>query len=111
MQIWRMPADGEPAVQITTAGASHNPSESADGKKVYYHVLRDPGEIWSIPVEGGEAVKVTGPTQRFPVGFAVTAEGVYYDAAPACGRSAIRSVLQFLHRTGQTGSDREPAIP
>ena len=71
--------------QITTAGASHNPSESADGKKVYYHVLRDPGEIWSIPVEGGEAVKVAGPTQRFPVGFAVTAEGVYYGALSACG--------------------------
>ena len=80
MQIWRMPADGAHAVQITTAGASHNPSESADGKKVYYHVLRDPGEIWSIPVQGGEAVKVAGPTQRFPVGFAVTAEGIYYGA-------------------------------
>ena len=65
-------------------GASHNPSESADGKKVYYHVLRDPGEIWSIPVEGGEAVKIAGPTQRFPVGFTVTAKGIYY-GPPACG--------------------------
>ena len=99
MQIWRMPADGGPAVQITTAGASHNPSESADGKKVYYHVLRDPGEIWSIPVEGGEAVKVTGPTQRFPVGFAVTAEGVYYGPPPHAGDQ--RFVRFFNFSTGQ----------
>lgn len=80
MQIWRMRADGTDAVQITTAGASHNPSESPDGKKVYYHALADPGEIWSIPLHGGEAVKVAEPTQRFPVGFTVTAKGIYYGA-------------------------------
>lgn len=105
MQIWRMPADGGPAVQITTAGASHNPSESADGKKVYYHVLRDPGEIWSIPVEGGEAVKVAGPTQRFPVGFAVTTEGVYYGAPPHADDQRFVRFFNF-----STGQDRPVAI-
>ena len=81
------------SVQITRHGASHNPAESPDGTAVFYHALRDPGEIWRIPVEGGQASKIAGPTQRFPVGFTVTPEGVYYGAPPHDGdRRFIRFV-------------------
>jgi hypothetical protein len=30
------------------------PQESADGKRLYYVVSKQPTEIWSVPVEGGE---------------------------------------------------------
>jgi Tol biopolymer transport system component/DNA-binding winged helix-turn-helix (wHTH) protein len=99
MEIWRMAAEGGDAVQITASGAAHNPAESPDGKAVFYHLLRDPGEIWSIPVQGGQAVKVTGPTQRFPVGFTVTAKGIYYGAPPHAGEQ--RFIRFFSFSTGQ----------
>ena len=37
------------------------PVESPDGKTLYYaHLLPEKG-IWKMPVQGGEAVQVTGP--------------------------------------------------
>jgi Tol biopolymer transport system component/DNA-binding winged helix-turn-helix (wHTH) protein len=100
LQIWRMPAEGGAAVQITTSGEAHMPIESPDGKTVFYHVLRTPGEIWSVPSQGGQSVKVTGPTQRFPVGFDVTAEGIYYGAPPHSGEH--RFIRFFSFSTGQS---------
>ena len=75
------------------------PVESPDGKRVFYHLLQDPGEIWSIPVQSGQPVKVTGPTQRFPVGFTVTSEGIYYGAPPHAGEQRFIRFLSFS--TGQ----------
>jgi Tol biopolymer transport system component len=99
MQLWKMAADGSNAAQIVTSGAAHNPSESPDGKTVYYHLPQDPGEIRSIPVQGGEPVKIAGPTQRFPVGFTVTSEGVYYGAPPEAGDE--RFIRFFNFSTGK----------
>jgi hypothetical protein len=94
-----MTSDARDAVQITTSGAAHNPSESPDGKTVFYHLMQDPGEIWKIPVEGGRAVKIAGPTQHFPVGYTVTSKGVYYGAPPHAGEE--RFVRFFSFSTGQ----------
>jgi Tol biopolymer transport system component len=105
LQIWRMAADGSNAVQITTGGASQNPQESPDGKKVFYHRMQDPGEIWSIPVEGGEPVKIAGPTQRYPVGFTVTTKGIYYGAPPHAGEERFIRFVSFA-----TGQDSPIAI-
>jgi Tol biopolymer transport system component/DNA-binding winged helix-turn-helix (wHTH) protein len=99
MQIWRMSPDGSNAVQITTSGSSHNPSESPDGRSVFYHRLLDPGEIWNIPVGGGQPLKVTGPTQRFPVGFTVTPKGVYFGAPAHEGEERFVAIFDFS--TGQ----------
>lgn len=101
MQIWRMSPDGSDAVQITTSGAAHNPAESPDGKAVFYHSFQDPGEIRRIPVHGGEPVRIAGPTQRFPVGFTVTSEGVYYGAPPHAGDQRF---IRF--RSFSTGQDK-----
>jgi Tol biopolymer transport system component len=99
MQIWKMNTDGSGAVQITTHGSAHNPSESPDGKSVFYHRLLDPGEIWNVPLQGGQPRRVTGPTQRFPVGFTVTSNGIYYGAPPHAGEH--RFVRFFDFSTGQ----------
>jgi Tol biopolymer transport system component len=100
LQIWRMPAQGGAAVQITISGGAHMAIESPDGKTIFYHVLRDPGEIWSVPSHGGQSVRVTGPTQSFPVGFDVTAEGIYYGAPPHSGEH--RFIRFFSFSTGQS---------
>jgi tricorn protease-like protein len=99
MQVWRMSTEGGDALQITTSGGAHNPVESPDGTTVFYHLAQDPGEIWRIPVQGGEPVRMAGPTHRFPVGYAVTTKGVYYGAPPHDGEQRFIRFLSFA--TGQ----------
>jgi Tol biopolymer transport system component len=57
-EIWKMPAKGGEAVQITRNGGD-TPKESPDGKLIYYS-KGWPRElsVWKIPVEGGQEVKV-----------------------------------------------------
>ena len=98
MQIWRMSIDGSNPVQITTSGAAHNAAESPDGKMLFFHILRDPGEIWSVPVQGGQPAKVVGPTQRFPAGFTVTSAGIYYGAPPHAGQERFIRFYSFATR-------------
>jgi Tol biopolymer transport system component len=98
MQIWRMSIDGSNPVQITTSGAAHNAAESPDGKMLFFHILRDPGEIWRVPVQGGQPVKVVGPTQRFPAGFTVTSAGIYYGAPPHAGQERFIRFYSFATR-------------
>jgi hypothetical protein len=73
MEVWRMPAEGGEAVQVTRQGGD-NPYESVDGKVVYYHKDRD---VWKVPVAGGEEIRVLGPIAGNGT-FAVAAEGIYF---------------------------------
>jgi len=82
-EIWKMPAEGGEATKLTRTGGEM-PLESPDGKTLYYgHVTREKG-VWKVPVQGGEEAQVMGPTGPgiLELGFAVTAEGIYYTAAP-----------------------------
>ncbi len=97
VQIFKMPAEGGPAVQLTTAGGVH-PIESPDGKMVLYYGDLDTSGIWSVPVTGGHAVKVAGPTHPWPFGFAVTVDGVYYPAPPHSGDQRFIQFLRFSNR-------------
>ena len=100
-ETWRMPADGGEARQITTGGAAYA-VDSVDGREIFY-VPQKPGyvnEIWKAPVEGGQPVRLIGPTQAWPFGFAVTQNGVYYDAPPHSGNQRYIRFFSFL--TGQS---------
>jgi eukaryotic-like serine/threonine-protein kinase len=52
-QIWKVPAEGGAATQVTKTGG-FAALESLDGKTLYH--WKQDGTIWSISVEGGEAV-------------------------------------------------------
>jgi Tol biopolymer transport system component len=56
-QIWKMPAGGGKAVQITKKGG-FVAFESPDGKFLYYGKSRNDHSLWKVPVEGGEETKV-----------------------------------------------------
>jgi hypothetical protein len=56
MQIWRMPAAGGTAHQLTRQGA-RDPWPSADGAFVYFARNFHPG-IWRVPAGGGEEIQV-----------------------------------------------------
>ncbi len=53
MQIWKVPAEGGPAVRVTQNGGFEG-FESGDGKYFYYSKGRGIAGIWRIPTGGGE---------------------------------------------------------
>jgi Tol biopolymer transport system component len=56
-QVWKEPAEGGPAVQVTKNGG-REAFESPDGKVVYYSKQQGVSGIWRVPVEGGEEIQV-----------------------------------------------------
>jgi hypothetical protein len=93
-----MPTRGGAATQLTPTRGT-KPVESVDGRTVYFHSWPAPDAIMSIPSAGGQPTKVIGPTHAFPLGFAVTAEGIYYPAPPYSDQD--RYIRFFRFRTGQ----------
>jgi len=60
LDLYRMPAEGGEAVQLTTAGVFFA-IESTDGQSLYFtkrSFWRGPHGIWRIPIEGGKEVKI-----------------------------------------------------
>lgn len=53
IQIWKMPAEGGAAVQITQQGGFEG-AESSDGQWLYYTKGRGLQGIWRIPTSGGQ---------------------------------------------------------
>jgi Tol biopolymer transport system component len=99
-ELWKMPAEGGGATQITSSEGSYLPTESSDGKTLYYcHKVPEKG-IWRIPAQGGEAVQVTGSYSPPLCAMTVTAQGLYYTAAPD---SSNKYSIQFVSfSTGQS---------
>jgi Tol biopolymer transport system component/DNA-binding winged helix-turn-helix (wHTH) protein len=79
-QLWKVPAGGGDAVQITKQGFGGNTVESPDGRFVYYSLAAEDGgkntEVWRVPVEGGEEIRITGGV--CPQYFAVVKSGIYF---------------------------------
>jgi len=90
-EIWRIPVAGGEAVQLTTTGGQR-PLESLDGKSIYYMT---PDEIRCMPTGGGPPLKVVAPIHVYPSGFAVTSQGVYYEAPPETGGKRFVQFFSF----------------
>lgn len=67
--IWRMNAsDGSQPTQLTNGGADFYPYISPDGKWVYYeHQSEDVPTVWRVPMEGGQATRLTEKYASTPV--------------------------------------------
>lgn len=76
-QIWKMPAAGGAAVQVTQHGGTYG-KESMDGKYLYYGRTNPITELWRVPVAGGEEVEVV-PRLASYGNFAVAADGIYFE--------------------------------
>jgi Tol biopolymer transport system component len=87
--IWKMPAKGGEAVQITRYGGDA-PQESPDGRFVYYEKgYPSQCSVWKVPAAGGEEVKVLDSTHPY-AGWTVGKQGIYFFTPPdGQGRSDI----------------------
>jgi len=75
-QLWKLPARGGTAVQITHKGAWAH-LESADGKTIYYKNQHSPeGPLWQVPAEGGEESQVLDSVTF--MNFQPTPGGIYF---------------------------------
>ncbi len=86
-QIWKVPAAGGEQVQVTRAGGTA-PSESPDGKFVYYTKDSTPSPLWKMPVDGGPETQVVDDV--FRANYVVTHKGVYFMPRDVERKTAIK---------------------
>jgi hypothetical protein len=76
MQIWKMPANGGPATQMTRR-SGWCPLESADGQYLYY--LTIPAvELWRLPLAGGPERKILSRLAGGGTSYAPARDGLYF---------------------------------
>ena len=83
MQIWKIPAEGGGAVQVTRQGGFEG-FESADGRVFYYSKGRSMPGIWQVPVSGGEETLLLDHNKAgYWRLWAVVEKGIYFATASA----------------------------
>lgn len=103
-QTWKTSPDQRgPAIQVTRNGGFGG-VESADGKHLYFAKTPLSGEIWRLPVEGGEEEVALGDSirsLRLPQNFAVGAGGMVFASSPDPMQSFELRFYSFSNRTTQ----------
>jgi Tol biopolymer transport system component/DNA-binding winged helix-turn-helix (wHTH) protein len=90
LQIWKMPADGGEAVQMTRQGG-FEPMESPDGRWLYFTQDRGSSSIWRMPTAAGSEAPLFDFRQKnYSRVWTVTGEGVYFAVASSNTRSTIK---------------------
>ena len=87
-QVWKMPADGGEAIQLTSDGG-YAPLESPDGKFLYYTKSLLHTTLWRVPLDGGQAAKVLEGLSAY-FNLAIVDKGIYFVPWPSS------SSIQFL---------------
>ena len=83
-QIWKKPANGGDAVQVTTNGG-YLAFESMDGKALYFSKYGTRG-LWSLPTEGGQETSILDDLAVFDWGnWTVGEAGIYFIGRTADG--------------------------
>ncbi len=92
-QVWKMPATGGQAIQITRKGGG-DAQESLDGRFLYY--LKDANEftsLWKVPVSGGDETQVLESVCCS--NFAVVDQGIYFIPKAPPGDNSSLKFLSF----------------
>lgn len=93
-QVWKMPAGGGAAVQVTQNGG-HAALESLDGKYLYYAKSPWPEpEVWRVPVGGGPETPVPLVRPGTWASWQVVERGILF-VGPSLGHQAVLSFYDF----------------
>jgi Tol biopolymer transport system component len=76
-QVWKMPADGGEAIQLTRDGGGA-PLESPDGRFLYYTKNPEDASLWRVPLGGGPATKVREVSHYSYNNLAIVDKGIYF---------------------------------
>jgi Tol biopolymer transport system component len=95
-EIWKMPAEGGAARQVTRNGAMEG-FESPDGKLLYFVRERPELGLWSVPVGGGQEARVTDGVRD--TRWAVSRDGIRYVTV-----RAPYEVMLYRYESGKTES-------
>jgi hypothetical protein len=92
-QAWRANADGGSPEVVTKHRDAAQPTESVDGKRVFYRWRRS---IWSVPVTGGEPEETIVPEHDMVwMTFQPAKNGVYYLEWERSSRGMVVSLYDF----------------
>ena len=95
-QIWKVPAEGGPATQVTKNGG-FTAFASRDGRFLYYS--KGPTGVWRVPVDGGEETLILAKPYAGAWGkWTVVDDGIYFINTGVKGAYAIEF---FSFATGQ----------
>lgn len=86
-EVWKAPAEGGEAVQITRRGGFHA-RESIDGGVLFYAKSITETSLWQVPVNGGEEEKVLDSLGEWS-NFTPVERGVFYFAPPVERRTTL----------------------
>ncbi|HEY9433048.1 MAG TPA: winged helix-turn-helix domain-containing protein [Blastocatellia bacterium] len=93
MQIWKVPAEGGQATQVTEQGGFEG-FESMDGKQLYYAKGRSVPGIWQKPVAGGaETLLLDHHKAGYWRFWAVTPKGIYF----ATANEPAHPIIEFFN--------------
>lgn len=86
-QIWRIPAEGGQAVQITQGGAVYAEVSWDDTHLYFARDDRSVNAVWRTPVGGGEETEVVQGAIHYYTNWAASRTGIYYvtQQAPVLG--------------------------
>jgi Tol biopolymer transport system component len=97
LQIWKVPAEGGRAIQMTSKGGNV-PIESPDGGFVVY--TKQGSGIWRIPVSGGEEQQILpDPVAGAGSAYAPASGGIYFIREVTKGEEP--ALIFFNSATGQ----------
>jgi Tol biopolymer transport system component len=107
--IWKIPAAGGPAVQVTHDGAFEG-FESPDGKLFYFMKGRGIYGLWSVPVEGGAEQPVPELNKAgYWRSWGVLKDGIYFISKEPAPHQTVRFFSFATRRiTPLLAVDKEP---
>ena len=108
-QIWKMPAEGGPAVQVTRKGG-FEAFEAPDGKTLYYSKGYTDG-LWTVPSTGGDERPVPELSEAgYWRAWTMTSDGIYFVAHTGSAPPRPLKFFSFAtRRTTQIGMvEKEP---
>ena len=96
LQVWKVPAIGGQAIQVTTGGGS-SPLASYDGKYLYYIGTNNNNkELWRIALLDGKEQRVPDiPDINDSESYQATNDGIYFKA-PDSSTSVSHSSLRYF---------------
>jgi hypothetical protein len=103
-QIWRIPADGGDAIQITQNGGRYA-RESWDGEYLYYTDRRGlRTSIWRVSLKGGDEEKILDEVAG-AANWALGRSGIYHATSEIYGPSSSQYTIWYYHL--ETAESRE----